>query len=62
MALGAGHHVVDEDTDLVAEAFVVLFVTSSENHLKGGFQRRDHLGVDRQLADGLCATDFNKIP
>ena len=62
MALRARDNVVDEHTDLVAKALVILLVTASEYHLEGCLQGWDHLWVNRKLADGLIASHFDKVP
>ena len=62
VALRAGDNVVDEHTDFVAKALVILLVTASEYHLEGCLQGWDHLWVNGKLTDGLIASHFNQVP
>lgn len=62
MTLWVRHDIIDEDTDFVSEAFVIFLVTASQNHLKGGFERRNDFGVDSELMNCLFAANLNQVP
>ena len=62
VAFRAGDNVVDEHTDLVAKALVILLVAASEYHLEGCLQGWDHLWVNGELTDRLIASNFDQVP
>ena len=62
VALRAGDNVVDEHTDLVAKALVILLVAASEYHLEGCLQGWNHLWVNGKLTDGFISTHLDQVP
>lgn len=62
MALALLNHVVQNDADLVPEAFVVQFVTLFEDHLEYLFERGDNLRVSCKLTHGISSHDLDQVP
>lgn len=62
VTLRARDHVVDQYTDLVTEALVILLVASSKDHFEGSLERGNDLWVDSELANGFFAANLDQIP
>ena len=62
MALWARYNIVEEDANLVSQAFVIFLVATAKYLFERMLQSWDNFRVDSQLMDGFFAANLNKVP